>query len=227
MSTGRFSRARPPRRKRCRAITLTELLVTIGVIAVLMTLLVPAVAYGRSLARDASCKSQLSRLWIATTYYTNSYNGYLFVNRKPPLRISNVIYKKRRPTGWGALYPIHLKNYHILFCPNDPGRGPAWEYGWSNWGSHNAEVQCSYGYRGRQGIVDDADEPLRLGLIERSPRKVIGCDFYEPFFGPPRVHHRGHINILRCSGQVEQVDRIVSFGPTEQDFQAALDVLDQ
>jgi len=213
--------------QRRRAVTLTELVVCLAVLALLIVLLIPAIAYGRQLAHNASCKSHLKRLWTATTYYTNSNNGYFFVNHNPPLRISNVIYKTCGRTGWGALYPGYLEDYHDFFCPADPGRGPAWEYGWSNWGTVYGEVQCSYGYRGRQGIVDHPDADLRLITIERAPEKVLGCDFYEPFFAPPRLHHKGHINVLRCNGQIEEVNKSVSFGPAIRDFQTALDILDR
>jgi prepilin-type N-terminal cleavage/methylation domain-containing protein len=208
--------------------TLTELLVSMSVITILALLLVPAIAYGRSLARDASCKGQLRQLWTATNYYANSHKGMLFVNYAPPLRISNVLYKDGHRSGWGILHPRYLSNYRVSFCPSDPGRGPAWEYGWSNWGSAApAEVQGSYGYRGRQGLVKSSRTALTLSVLEHHPTKIIGCDFYEPFFDPPRVHHKNHINTLRCNGRVDQTDKLVAFGPTVADLWKAVAQLDR
>ena len=125
------------------------------------------------------------------------------------------------------LYPQYLENYHVLFCAEDPGRGPAWEYGWSNWKAGKGEVQCSYGYRGRYGFARTPRASLRMASIERQPERVLGCDFYEPFFAPPRVHHRDYINVLRCSGQVEPFDKIVSFGPTAADCARAISRLER
>jgi len=214
-------------RRRRRAFTLTELAVLAVVCGVLAAVFYPAVAYGFEQARDAGCKAHLRRLWIATTYYANSHDGSLFVNTAPPLRISNVIYRGHRVTGWGALFPGYLKNWHDFYCPSDQGRGPAWTYGWSNWGARAGEVQCSYGYRGRQGFVAQPNVGLTVSSLERHPRKVLGCDFHEPFFDPPRIHHDGHLNLVRCDGQVEQVNEDVRFGPGEGDIQIALDTLDR
>jgi hypothetical protein len=87
-------------------------------------------------------------------------------------------------TGWGALHPRYLENRHDFYCPRDPGRGPAWRFRCSDWNADRSEVQCSYGYRGRQGLVEKPEDGLTLSLLERFPRKVLGCDFYEPFFAP-------------------------------------------
>ncbi len=87
-------------------------------------------------------------------------------------------------------------------------------------------MQGSYGYRGRHGYAHAASTGFVMGMVETRPGRVFGCDFYEPFFAPPRIHHKSHINVLRASGQVEQLDMLVSFGPTDADIQAALDALD-
>jgi prepilin-type N-terminal cleavage/methylation domain-containing protein len=210
-----------------RAFTVVELLVTIAVLGILLVLLLPAAVYGRSLARDAICRSNLRQLWAAAGYYAHSCNGQLPVNLATPLRISNVVYKSERITGWGMHHPRFLRDYHVLFCPSDPGRGPAWEYGWSNWGIAGGEVQCSYGYRGRHGICHSPLSSLTLSEVERAQGKVFGCDFYEPFFAPPRIHHKEHINVLRASGSVERVDKVVSFGPLPGGYGVALDALDR
>ncbi len=117
---------------RRRGLTFIELLVITAIAGVLLILLLPAAAYARSRARDAGCKSNLRQLWGALSYYANDHGGALPVNHATPGRISNILYKDRRRTGWGPIHPRYLRDYHVFFCPNDPGRGPAWEYGWSN-----------------------------------------------------------------------------------------------
>ena len=214
-------------RCRCRGLTTRDLLAAAILLLLLVVLLVPALAYGRTQARDVACHGHLRRLWVAAHHYANSFNGALFVNEATPLRISNVIFKNHRSTGWGVLYPRYLSNYGTFFCPADPGRGPAWKYGWSNWGGDNAEVQCSYGYRGRQDFVASAGSGLTWGMIEAQPTRALGCDYYEPFFAPPRVHHKNHVNVLRGSGRVEDVKAWISFGPGDVDVRRALDAIDR
>jgi len=210
-----------------RGFTLVELLVSTGIITILATILLPIFHMARRHARDTRCKGNLTQIWKATNLYANSYEEALFANLETPLRVSNVVYASQRRTGWGCLYPEFLPDYNVLFCPADPARDPEWQFGWGNWGSAVDEVQCSYGYRDRQGIFQDPTIALTLSEIDRNPLKVIGADYYEDFVIPARVHHPDHINLLRCNGQVEQVKVDVSFGPDPADFEQALQALDR
>jgi len=215
------------RQHRRAAFTLLELLVSMGIIVLLTVILIPVVILARRHARDTTCKGNLTQLWKATTLYANSFDNFLPINHTTPLRISNTCYKDAQPTGWGCLYPQFMPDNNAFFCAGDPARDIEWEYGWQNWETEDGEVQCSYGYRGRQGLVDDASTPLALARVDGNPQKIIGCDYYETFTSPARIHHSGHINVLRCNGQVEQADEIVSFGPNDEDFIQAVNVLDR
>ena len=223
MTADRRTGAPRPARTRRGAFTLLELLVVMGIITLLMLLLLGVVMGVRHQARDARCKGNLTQLWKAVNYYANNNNDTLFANYDTPLRISNVIYKTQRRTGWGHLYPDYFVDNRILYCPEDPWT----EFGWRHWETEEGEVQCSYGWRGRQGLMDSAALPLTLSEVDRNPQKAIGCDYYEPFASPARIHHDNHINVLRCNGSVEQVSVIPSFGPEPEDFQAALATIDR
>jgi hypothetical protein len=203
-------------------------MVAMSIIALLMGLLLGVVLRARRHAHDAKCKGNLTQLWKAVNYYAGTYDDTLFVNLATPLRISNVIWTNQRATGWGHLYPKYLRENETFYCPSDPVRGIEWaECGWRYWETEAGEVQCSYGWRGRQGLVADATVALTLSQLERHPQKVVACDFYEPFTAPARVHHSAHINVLRGNGAVEQVGEVPSFGPDEADFLDALDALDR
>jgi len=216
--------ARAPRRG---GFTLLELLVSTGIIAILATLLLPLFPKARGQARDATCKSNLGQLWKTVNIYCNYYDNVLFPNLDTPLRISNVAYSTARPTGLGCLYPLFLKEPGLLFCPADPARTLDWDFGWQHWGTPEGVVQLSYGYRGAQGLVDDPAKPLAFGLFDKRPKNTFITEFYEPFATPVRVNHPRHINVLRCSGQVDAVMETPSFGPNDEDFAAALETLDR
>jgi len=214
----------PPHR---RGFTLVELMVTMGIIAILAMLLLGVLVLVRKHARNTNCQSNLSQLWKAANVYANNYDDMLPVNYFPPLRISNVVYQEGRSTGWGCLFPLFLADHNVLFCPSDQVRDEQWEFGWANWGTPAGRVECSYGYRGRQGLLYEPTVQLTLGVVDNNPQKVIGCDFNELAGATLRLNHESHINLLRCNGQVEREATTVSFAANDQACAQTLKALDK
>lgn len=62
---------------RSKAFTLVELLVVIGIIAVLVAMLLPTLGRARSAARTVQCLSNLRQLAMAAYSYANANDGYL------------------------------------------------------------------------------------------------------------------------------------------------------
>ncbi len=59
----------------CRAFTLIELLVVISIIAVLMSIMMPALRKAREQAQTTICKSQLKQFSLALALYAEDNNG--------------------------------------------------------------------------------------------------------------------------------------------------------
>lgn len=62
-------------RAACRAFTLTEVFVSIGIISFLAALLLPSVQGVRSRSQEAKCLSNLRQLQAANIAYANDHNG--------------------------------------------------------------------------------------------------------------------------------------------------------
>jgi prepilin-type N-terminal cleavage/methylation domain-containing protein/prepilin-type processing-associated H-X9-DG protein len=110
-----------------RAFTLVELLVVIGVIAILIGLLMPALTRARAQANSVKCKSNLRTLGQMLVIYQNDNKGYLFPVGPPDPR------KGGKPSTLGTDLPPHerwpmkvfkLKSAPVNPLPYDPSTYP-------------------------------------------------------------------------------------------------------
>jgi type II secretory pathway pseudopilin PulG len=82
-----MSRPRPISASRPAAFTLAELIVVIGIIALLIVLLLPALSRARETARRITCASNMRQLAAAMIYYSHMNQGSpprpAFISRVP------------------------------------------------------------------------------------------------------------------------------------------------
>jgi prepilin-type N-terminal cleavage/methylation domain-containing protein/prepilin-type processing-associated H-X9-DG protein len=136
-----------------RGFTLVELLVVIGIIAVLATLLVPAVGNAQTTGQNAVCKGNLRQIGLALSLYAADYQQYpVFVE-----------FNKNPIVGWDNKLCSYTKKVAGVFnCPANSGL-PRWTNGIPRTGRPNGGPNQSYGYN-LSGCAAYESSQSNLGL---------------------------------------------------------------
>tara|TARA_B100000809_G_scaffold263013_1_gene315285 strand:+ start:4582 stop:5607 length:1026 start_codon:yes stop_codon:yes gene_type:complete len=104
-------------RSQTRGVTLVELLVSVTIIAVLITLLLPAVQIARESARRTACGNHLRQIGLAMANYQNEYTYF-------PTGCIECRSKSRKKIAWNVAILPYLEQENIwkLFDYNYPAK---------------------------------------------------------------------------------------------------------
>jgi len=125
-----------PSRNCCGAspfFTLVELLVVVGIIAMLVAILLPALNKAKEGAARISCRNNLRQIGLAAICYSNDYNSYFPDLDNPALGQGNLF--TVMSTGIDVIKP-YSSTGQIFYCPS----------GWRKYGDYKGPWINAAGY---------------------------------------------------------------------------------
>ena len=149
----------PPHRRRFpSAFTLVELLVVIGIIAVLVGMLMPAMGAARSQSRSVACLSNLRQIAAAAMMYAQENKVYVSyvkaIDTRPPIDRKELLY----PYLQQGKNNSDLNERDVWSCP----------------ANSRPDVETSYGFNTKFGGV--LDRGVKLSGIRRWSETVAIVD---------------------------------------------------
>lgn len=164
--------------KKNKAFTLIELLVVIGIIAILMSVLMPSLAKARIMATRTLCGNNLHQISLATNVYAQD-NGSRYPSINDPIAGTTIWLWMGR--GFKGFLKPYLDNQEgrtsVLCCPSDKTADNKYEatsYAYSMSFYHNAaQINAVTSIAGTYGSKAPISVSQKISDVSNPSRKII------------------------------------------------------
>jgi len=205
--------------RRHRGFTLVELLVVIGVIALLIAMLLPALNRSRESAHRVACLSNLRQVYAAFNLYAMANHDQVPIGyRTASKQFNSMVFSTTAGNRWvlfGLLFRAKLiDNPNVFFCPSE--NNPKFMYNtsanpWPDPGVlPTANIQAGYSARPQYEIPDTLTNPPGSSTPFTMPRLSGFKDeaiFADLTAARTRIdtRHADGINVLYANGSARYV----------------------
>ena len=184
-----------------RGFTLIELLVVVAIIALLSSVIMPALKMAKITANRVMCRANLRQWGVIWKNYTTDFDDKMPHGNWGVGSIGESV----EEGTWLVALTDYYESYKIRFCPTavKDNKTENGSFPFMTWGPRAAEWQEEHPnhwrstiyFKGSYGINDFAHLPTNINKV-RKDKFALGPDYENKFWGTPNVRNGSEVPVM-------------------------------